>query len=242
MPDDRPKLYHELAAWWPLMSPPADYAPEAALLLRLSTDACDGPPRTLLELGSGGGHTASHLKGSLRITLVDVSPEMLAVSRSLNPNCEHIEGDMRTVRLGRTFDAVFVHDAVMHLTTEADLSAAIATAFEHCRPGGAAIFAPDWVRETFFSSTDHGGTDGHGRALRYLEWTFDPDPNDTWVAVEFVYLMREAAHPVRIEHDKWRLGLFSRTDWLRLLTCAGFVPRTVSAAFGAEWFVAVRPA
>ncbi len=33
-------------------------------------------------------------------------------SRELNPDCEHVLGDMRTLRLGRTFDAVFVHDAV----------------------------------------------------------------------------------------------------------------------------------
>ena len=42
------------------------------------------------------------------MTLVDLSDGMLAVSRQLNPECEHHLGDMRTVRLGRTFDAVWV--------------------------------------------------------------------------------------------------------------------------------------
>ena len=32
------------------------------------------------------------------------------MSRSINPECEHVQGDMRTLRLGREFDAVFVHD------------------------------------------------------------------------------------------------------------------------------------
>jgi len=41
---------------------------------------------------------------------------MLALSMTVNPECEHIEGDMRTLRLGHTFDAVFLHDAVMYLT------------------------------------------------------------------------------------------------------------------------------
>jgi hypothetical protein len=40
------------------------------------------------------------------MTLVDLSEEMLVVSRQLNPECQHHQGDMRTVRLGRTFDAV----------------------------------------------------------------------------------------------------------------------------------------
>lgn len=87
---------------------------------------------------------------------------MLAVSAALNPDCEHRQGDMRTVRIGRTFDAVFVHDAVMYMTTERDLRAAIETAFVHCRPGGAALFAPDCVCETFVSETEHGGHDGDG--------------------------------------------------------------------------------
>ena len=90
----------------------------------------------VLELGSGGGNNASHLKAHFRLTLVDRSPQMLAVSRRLNPECEHVEGDMRSVRLGRTFDAVFVHDAIAYMTTEDDLRAVFATAFEHCRPAG----------------------------------------------------------------------------------------------------------
>lgn len=48
------------------------------------------------------------------MTLVDLSPEMLTTSCALNPECEHLPGDMRTVRLGRLFDAVFIHDAIIY--------------------------------------------------------------------------------------------------------------------------------
>ena len=176
---DLPRLYNDLASWWPLLSPPEDYAEEAEFYRRLLVEASDPPPRTLLELGSGGGNNASFLKAHFELTLVDRSPGMLAVSRALNPTCEHVEGDMRTVRLGRVFDAVFIHDAVCYMTSEEDLRAAMATVVIHCRPGGVALFAPDAVTETFRPSTDHGGVDGAGRALRYLEWTWDPDPSDT---------------------------------------------------------------
>jgi hypothetical protein len=54
---------------------------------------------------------------------------MRAMSRALNPDCEHLDGDMRSVRLARSFDAVFVHDAVCYMTTESDLRMAIETAF-----------------------------------------------------------------------------------------------------------------
>ncbi len=71
-----------------------------------------------------------------------VGEEMLEVSRRLNPECEHRQGDMRTLRLGRTFGAVLVHDAVDYMTSEADLRRAIDTAFVHCRPGAVAVFIP----------------------------------------------------------------------------------------------------
>ena len=83
---------------------------------------------TVLELGSGGGNNASHLKQHFALTLVDRSEQMLDVSSGLNPECEHIEGDMRTVRLDRTFDGVFVHDALAYIVTEPDLEAVFETA------------------------------------------------------------------------------------------------------------------
>lgn len=222
-----PKLYEELASWWPLLSSPADYEEEAAFYGRTLASACEGPLREVLELGSGGGNNASHLKTRFDMVLVEPSPGMLALSRALNPECEHVQGDMRTVRLDRRFDAVFVHDAVCYMTTGPDLRLAIETAFVHCRPGGAALFAPDYVRENFRPSTDHGGHDGETHGLRYLEWTWDPDPSDTTYVVDYAYLLRAPGGAVHVEHDRHVEGLFAREDWLRLLTEAGFAARAV---------------
>jgi trans-aconitate methyltransferase len=222
-----PRMYGEFAPWWPLLSAPADYAEEAAFYRDRLIEACEPPARTLLELGSGGGNNASHLKDRFEMVLVDPAPGMLEVSRQLNPECEHVRGDMRTVRLGREFDCVFVHDAVMYMTTEDELRRAIGTAYAHCRPGGAALFAPDALRETFRSTTDHGGHDGERESARYLEWTWDPDPSDTTYVADYVYVLRAADGTVRVEHDRHVEGLFSRADWLRLLAEAGFEPRAV---------------
>ena len=221
------KLYGELASWWPLLSAPSDYAEEAAFYREKLVGAARQPVRTVLELGSGGGNNASHLKSHFEMVLVDRSPGMLAVSRALNPECEHVQGDMRSVRLGREFDAVFVHDAIAYMTSEADLRQVFETAFAHCRPGGAAIFAPDHVRDTFAPSTDHGGHDGADRGLRYLEWTWDPDPSDTTYTVDFAYALRSSDGSVHVEHDRHIEGLFARSDWLRLLALAGFEARMV---------------
>lgn len=234
------KLYEELAEWWPLLSAPEDYADEAAFFLQVLDDSVAPGPRTMVELGSGGGNNALHLKPHFTMTLVDVAPNMLVVSRALNPECEHVVGDMRTVRLGRVFDVVFIHDAIDYMTTEADLRQAIETAFVHCRPGGVALFVPDHVRETFQPATDHGGHDGAGRALRYLEWQFDPDTADNRYTTHYAFLLREG-DDVRVEHDWHECGLFARSDWFRLLTEVGFQPKSVVDQYDREIFVAAKP-
>jgi len=242
-----PRLYTDLAEWWPLLSAPADYEEEAEIYGRLLAEASQRPPVTLIELGSGGGNNASHLKSRFTLTLVEPSEGMLAHSRRLNPECEHVQGDMRTVRLGREFDAVFVHDAVCYMTTEEDLRRAIATAFVHCRPGGVALFAPDHLKETFADGTDHGGHNGDGRSLRYLEWTWDPDPADSTYTVDYAYLLREQDGTVQAVHDRHVEGLFSRQQWLDWLADAGFRPRAVPVEHSElepgtyELFVCVRP-
>jgi SAM-dependent methyltransferase len=236
------KFYDELAEWWPLFSAPEDYAEEAAFFGGVLHDAGNPPPRTVLELGSGGGNNAFHLKAKFEMTLVDLSPQMLAVSRALNPECEHRQGDMRTVDLVRTFDAVFVHDAIMYMTNDTDLRAAMRTAHRHCRIGGVALFVPDYVRETFVEQTRHGGHDGaDGRSLRYLEWTYDPDPADTTYRTDYIVAMRERGGEVRVVHDSQIEGLFPRDQWMRLLREVGFDPRTLTDKWGRELFVARRP-
>jgi SAM-dependent methyltransferase len=240
-------LYGELAAWFHLLTAPADYDEDAAVVLGRLREHVDGQLRTLLELGSGGGNTASHLKSDLELTLTDLSARMLDQSRTINPDIEHLVGDMRTLRLGRTFDAVLIHDAICYLATEDDLRAGLATAFEHLRPGGAAVFVPDHIRETFTPGTDHGGNDEPatddrrpGRGLRYLEWTVDPDPTDTTYRVDYALLLRDTDGSVTVRHDHHIEGLFPRATWLDLLTDVGFEPFSYDDRYGRVLFVGER--
>jgi SAM-dependent methyltransferase len=237
-----PALYDGLADWYHLLTAPEDYVEEAALVLGLLRDAVDGPIGTLLELGAGGGNLASNLPAELLLTLTDRAEAMLRQSQVINPRAEHVVGDMRTLRLGRVFDAVLLHDAVMYMTTAEDLRAAIETAFVHLHPGGAAVFVPDAVRETWRPATDHGGHDGaDGRVLRYLEWSFDPDPEDTTFTTDFAIMVRDADGATRVAHDRHVEGLFPKAAWFRLLREAGFVAESLRDEWDREVFIARRP-
>jgi SAM-dependent methyltransferase len=240
-------MYSDLASWFHLLTHPSDYTDEADFVTRVVDEVAEGEATTLLELGSGGGNNASHLKRRFTCTLSDVSPAMLALSRTLNPECEHLEGDMRTLRLGRTFDVVFIHDAVSYLTTEDDLRAAIETAAAHTRPGGVVVLTPDATREIFRPGVDTGGHDGEdGRSLRYLEWTHAPEASAaTAYVVDYAILVREPGEPARVVHDRHTLGLFTEATWKRLLAGAGLelVDTRVENPFELEQaaFVARQP-
>jgi SAM-dependent methyltransferase len=226
----QPLLYGELTPWYRLLDPAADHADEAACYTAALQRGGAPPGGTLLELGAGAGGNASFIKRDFRCTLTDISPAMLALSRALNPECEHLPGDMRTLRLGRPFDAVLIHDAVAYMTTRADLAAAAATAFAHTRPGGAAVFAPDYVREAFRETSElYEGDDGP-RSLRCVEWAWDPDPADDTYTVEYAFLLRDPSG-VRAVHDRHIEGLFPRATWLEILTGVGYRVELVDRPF-----------
>ncbi len=213
-----PRLYGELANWFHLLTHPKSYREEAAVFTRVFKGSAR-PVTTMLELGSGGGNNASHMKKHFRMTLTDLSPEMLALSRTINAELEHIEGDMRTLRLDRTFDAVFVHDAVAYITTQPDLEAAMRTAYVHLEPGGIALFVPDDTSENFDGRTTWGGHNEGGRALRYLEWVHELEGNTAQIT--FVYVLREGKDE-RVEVDHHVVGVFSRATWISLMEGVGF--------------------
>jgi hypothetical protein len=61
-PMSLPRLYTDLASWWPLLSPPdEEYEAEADVIIEMLIEALGDSPATILELGSGGGNNASYL-------------------------------------------------------------------------------------------------------------------------------------------------------------------------------------
>jgi SAM-dependent methyltransferase len=239
------RLYGELAHWWPLLSPPAHYVDEAAQIdarITRETGWNSRRGKTALELGCGGGSLAFHLKKRFALTLVDRSPGMLKVSRAVNPECEHRRGDMTKLRLGRQFDLVLIHDAVMYLTSESMLRAALATAAAHCRPGGLFMVLPDCVRETLRCGVEAGGEDAaDGRGLRYLEWVTDPDPADCTYEAAFAFLLRDARGRTTVQMDRHVMGVFARRQWRQWIAKAGFARVTaLRDPFGRDVFTGLR--
>ena len=216
-------LYGELTPWYTLLDPTEDHADEVALF-KAAIERWMSPTdrrASLLELGAGAGNNAFHLRGAFECTLTDLAEPMLDLSRALNPECEHVVGDMRDLALGRTFDVVLAHDALVYMHTEDDLDAVARTAAAHTREGGVVLFVPDCTRESFVEASCLQSGESGSRAMRCLEWTYDPDPTDTTYTVDYAFLLKDGPE-VRAVHDRHVEGLFSEAVWTRVLERAGF--------------------
>ncbi len=225
------RLYGDLAWLFPILLPLEDYISEAAELSRLISGLSAGPVRTLLHLGSGGGLDDMGFKRSFRVTGVDVSESMIKAARRLNPDVTYAEGDLREVRLGRTFDAVIAVDSLDYMTTREDLRSAFVTAREHLAPGGPFLFLLETTRERFRQNqTDCWSVSRGDVDVVFVQNDYDPDPDDTRLETTMLYLIRRRGK-LTVEHDLHPRGLFAETDILADLASAGFVARVEDFRF-----------
>ena len=240
------RLYEDLAWTWPIISPPEQYVGEAREFRDFLRAGATGRVREVLHLGCGGGHVDSGLKRYVRITGVDLSPSMLRLARRLNPEVGYRVGDMRSVRLGRTFDGVLISDAVAYMTSPRDLARAFATAYRHLRPGGSFVTYAEHVRERFEQNWTQAMR-GHrgGVEIVFVENRYDPDPRDTTFEATFLFLIRRRGR-LNVETDRHLLGLFPNAVWRRTLVQAGFQvrhagPDPATRSDPMSWFVGRRP-
>lgn len=223
---EMPRLYDDLAWLWPLLSPPEHYEAEAAVLIELIEQHCQPENEqavSVLELGAGGGHTLVHLVERFECTAVDLSPMMLGNCQRLVPEATTVQGDMRSVRLDKTFDAVFIHDAVDYMISEQDVRATLDTAAAHLKPGGLCVIAPTYTRENFIDGdVADDGTTTDSEELTYFTFVHDPDPTDDIFEMILLYLIRDAeTRGVEVIEDRHTCGLFSNEQWVQWMTDAG---------------------
>lgn len=95
------------------------------------------PGAAVLDVGCGSGEPIARFlaEAGYAVTGIDAAPRLLEFARRAVPAGTFIHGDMRTVRLDRTFDAVVAWDSVFHLP-RADHGPMYARFRDWLRPGG----------------------------------------------------------------------------------------------------------
>jgi len=214
------RAYGDLAWTEPLLASPEEYADATRHFMSVIRDNSRLEVRTLLHLGCGAGGHDHTFKRGFEVTGVDISEGMLAHARALNPEIRYLRGDMRTVRLGETFDAVAIPDSIGYMTTRADLRRAIATADRHLRPGGALLIVA-LVREDFRENNFvYAGARGDVE-LVVFENNHARGPRSAAYEATVVYLIRRKGK-LEIVSEVHTQGLFTMAVWRSLLRERGF--------------------
>ena len=219
---DERRLYHDLSWIWPIVSPPEDYVEETEFLSRIIKEKANIDVCSLLHLGCGGGRNDFTFHKHFDVTGVDISKNMLALAKELNPASEYLEGDMRNIRLGRTFDCVVALDSVSYMITEDDLNRLFLTAHEHLNPGGIFITVVEESCDRFKQNRTISSTHSRGQTqITFIENSYDPNPEDTQFEMTFIYLVRDKGN-LKIYTDSHIWGLFRMESWHKLLKQNGF--------------------
>ena len=166
---------------------------------------------------------------------------MLDLAGQLNPEVTYFTGDMRTVTLEKTFDAVVIADSIDYMLNEADLRGAFQTAYVHLKSGGIFCTYAGVTRQSFRQNDTRVSTHAEGSVVvTLIENRYDPNPQDSTYENTFVYLIRREGSEgqLEIETDRHLGGLFDLETWSRCLSDTGFeVHRTELGEGGAPLFV-----
>ena len=191
--------------------------------------------KTALELGVGAGRIAAALaKDGVRVTGVEQDAAMIALGKRKHPSprITWVEGDMRTLDLGKRFPRVLLpYNGLFTLPSDADVLACFQCAARHLTDDGYFVF-DFWVADEFHRE-DEDGEDGWDSseeerepvgAVRYAGRMHDVFEATTWtreqqrVDATYRYVPRDGG-PVLVSEVMSRYVLTTQLDGL--LAAAG---------------------
>jgi SAM-dependent methyltransferase len=122
-----------------------NYEAEAQVIDRLIQERNPGA-ESLLDVACGTGSHLRHLRARYGVVGLDLDPRMLEQARPGLPEVTLVEGDMRSFRLARRFDAVVcLFSSIGYLKSTDELSDAVRCMTEHLVPGGVLV-VDGWIR------------------------------------------------------------------------------------------------
>lgn len=218
--------YNELAWTEPILAPPESCREEIETYCSLIKKHSQIEPVTLLHLACGAGSFDHTFKKHFKVTGVDLSVGMLNVARGINPEIEYLEGDMRSVNLGRLFDAVVIPESIGYMTTKEDLRKTISAATAHLKPGGILLIVAH-VKEEFQENNFAYSGCANDIDITVLENNHILKPRGDIYEATIVYLIRKGG-VLQIYNDRHLLGLFTTNLWMELLSDQGLEVKRLS--------------
>lgn len=186
-----------------------DYAAEAATIAGIIKDRCPHA-RSLLDAECGTGtHLATFASLFDQVEGADLSADMLARARTKVPAAVPLyQADMRTLSLGRTFDAVVcLFSSIGYLQTETELHQTIQAFAAHTAPGGVVLIEPWFTPHQWNPGTiHHTAAEHHGEHIVRLAHSTTDGAHSV---MTMHYLHGRPDHGVRHWTDTHRMSLVS---------------------------------
>jgi len=202
-----------------------DYGAEAVELHRIIQGA-NSKAHSLLDVACGTGAHLGELRKWYTVEGVDQSPAMLAVAQSRLPGVPLHVADMRTLELGRSFDAVLcLFSSIGYVTEPAEMRSTIGRLAAHVAPGGVLIL-DGWVRPDLWRDDFRGEPDiAHDDEVMVVRLAFTRR-NGSITELDMHHLVRTKAG---IEHfaESHRLALTPTADYVSAVESAGLTARVV---------------
>ena len=202
-----------------------DYPAEAEAL-RALIEETSPHARTLLDVACGTGAHLEIMRRWYTLEGVDLSPDMLEVAKSRLPGVPLRVADMRTLDLGKTFDAVTcLFSAIGYMTEPTELQTAIRRMADHVAPGGVLI-VDGWVRPDDWNDNYKGGPDvASDDSTTVVRLTLSRRTGPI-TEMELHHLVRDASGiEYFVEHH--RLALVPTADYVKAFEAAGLRARVV---------------
>lgn len=210
-----------------------DYEQDAGWLLERIREHCPGA-ESLLDVGCGfGRHLEAFSRALPTVEGVEPSEAMRTAARHRSPALTIHDGDMRTFRLPREFDAVVcLWGSIGYMTSASDLEIAMANLAHHLAPGGVLIvqgwYAPDRWRPGRMA-THVTAEDGIGVG-RLLASSLTPDGCSQ---MHMTYLVSEAG-TVTQTYEVHTQGLFTDGEYAAAMAACGLRPLDVVPSPGSD--------
>ena len=122
-----------------------NYLDEAAVVDQIIQGHKEGAA-SLLDVACGTGGHLRHLRSRYEIVGLDLDSGMLEQAAEVLPGVTLVEGDMRSFRLARRFDAVVcLFSSIGYMRSVQELDAAVGNMAAHLTPGGVLVI-DGWIR------------------------------------------------------------------------------------------------
>jgi len=218
-----------------------DYAAEAAAVARI-VRGHNADARTLLDVACGTGKHLEQLRNEFAVEGVDLDEGLLGVARERLPGVSLAPGDMRTLDLGRRFDAVTcLFSAIGFLGGLDDLAAAAHALAAHLEPGGVLIVEPWLTPDVWRPNTPHLlAQQAEGIALARVTLSGLRDERISTTEMHYVIATPDGFHEFVELHE---LYLFTEDEMRAAFEGAGLdVEHDPEGLIGRGLWIATRPA